>query len=419
MPGRSLKLTRRHTPIPEQERLAGLDLVRGVALLGILLVNIQAFSMPAAALANPTAYGNLAGVDFIVWAASHLFAEQKFLTLFSFLFGAGVCLSAGRAEALGLRPAPLHRRRMLWLMLFGIAHAYLVWYGDILFLLAVAGLAAYPLHRRGPAALLCTGLALLCIPSLLTLALGFSMPYWDASSMETFISEWRPGDAPIAAEVDAYTGGWSDQLRQRVSQAVYLQTVVAAIWSFWKVLGLMLIGMALCKLETFTVDRRPRFCRRAVAVGLPISLALIGFGIYRNTQAGWSADYSPFFGTQYNYWGSTIVALAYLCMILSLARRLRPGFRRAVSAVGRTALSNYLLQSLVCTLLFYGHGLGLFGQISRGGQMLVVAAVWGMQLVASSWWLVRFRHGPAEWLWRSLTYGAPQPLRRGPKRGSE
>jgi uncharacterized protein len=407
-----LEVPGQYAPTSERERLSSLDLIRGTALLGILLVNIQAFAMPAAALANPSSYGDLSGADFVVWAGSHLLAEQKFLTLFSLLFGAGVLLSAGRAEAAGVDSAPPHRRRMFWLMLFGIAHAYLLWYGDILFLYGVAGLAAYPLHRLSPRALLGVGLVLLSIPSLLTIAMGLSMPFWDATAIETFRAEWQPDAAAIAAEVDAYTGGWFEQLRQRVPQAFYLQTVVAVVWSLWRVLGFMLIGMALTKLGVFAC-REPGLCRRTLVVGLPISLALIGYGMWRNTQAAWSADYSPFFGSQYNYWGSMILAFAYMCLIISLEGRARPGrARRAVSAVGRTALSNYLLQSLICTLLFYGHGLGWYGQVSRAGQLLTVVGVWSVQLFVSSWWLTRFRQGPAEWLWRSLTYGSPQSIRR-------
>ena len=408
-----MDLTGQYAPTPERERLSSLDLIRGVALLGILIVNIQAFAMPAAALANPSAYGNLDGANFAAWAASHLLAEQKFLTIFSLLFGAGVLLSASRAEAAGTSSASLHRRRMIWLILFGMAHAYLLWYGDILFLYGIVGLAAYPLHKRSPPALLSIGFVLLSIPSLLTLAMGYSMPYWDAPSLEIFRSEWRPDEAAIAAEVDAYTRGWSEQLRARVPQALYLQTVVAFLWSFWRVLGLMLIGMALTKLGVFAANHKPEFCGRVIAVGLPISYVLIGWGILRNSQAAWSADYSPFFGSQYNYWGSTIVALAYLCILVFLDRGTRSGrIRRAVSAVGRTALSNYLFQSLLCTAIFYGHGLGWFGEVSRTGQLLVVMGVWSIQLAVSPWWLAHFRYGPAEWLWRSLTYGVPQPLRR-------
>lgn len=383
-------------------------------MLGILLVNVQAFSMPAATLANPGSYGDLSGFDYLLWAMSHLLAEQKFLTVFSLLFGAGVFLSASRATAAGRAPASQHYRRMTWLILFGLGHAYLLWYGDILFLYGVAGLAAYPLHRRSPLALLSIGFVLVGIPSLLTLAIGFSMPYWDAASLQAFQSDWRPDAAALLAEIGAYRGGWSEQLVQRVPQAVYLQLVVVGLWGFWRVLGLMLIGMALLKIGVFTGKHNAGFCRRVILTGLPVAYALIGYGIWRNTQAEWSADYSPFFGSQYNYWGSLIAALAYLCIVvLADRRRACPApFRRSVSAVGRTALSNYLLQTLLCTAVFYGHGLGWFGQVSRGGQLVIVLAVWSVQLVASQSWLARFRYGPAEWLWRSLTYGTPQPLRR-------
>jgi uncharacterized protein len=174
----------------------------------------------------------------------------------------------------------------------------------------------------------------------------------------------------------------------------------------------MLVGMALLKWGVVTAQRPPRFYRTMLAAGFVIGVPVVIYGVTRNFAAGWALDYSMFFGFQYNYWGSLFIASAYigLVMLICQANPLEK-FTRPFTAVGRTALSNYLLQTLICTTIFYGHGFGLFGKVERAGQALIVLAIWIVQLIVSPIWLRHFRFGPAEWLWRSLTYWKIQPLR--------
>jgi len=140
----------KHAPVAETERIASIDVLRGVALLGILIINIPLFSMVEAVLFNPTAFGDFTGANRVVWILSYLFGDQKFMTLFSMLFGAGIVLMAERAESKGLRPAGLHYRRMLWLMVIGCLHGYLLWFGDILYLYGLCGLVVYLFRRLSP-----------------------------------------------------------------------------------------------------------------------------------------------------------------------------------------------------------------------------------------------------------------------------
>ena len=159
-------------PVTADERIVSLDVLRGFAILGILIMNIQSFSMIGAAYLNPTAYGNLTGLNRVVWTLGHLFADMKFISIFSMLFGAGVVLFATRLESRGQRPGPVHYRRTFWLLVIGLAHGFLLWYGDILAIYALIGFIVYLFWRRSPLALLITGVAVMCVGTLLYVGAG-------------------------------------------------------------------------------------------------------------------------------------------------------------------------------------------------------------------------------------------------------
>ena len=191
-----------------------------------------------------------------------------------------------------------------------------------------------------------------------------------------------------------------------------MQTNAFLFWSGWRAGGLMLIGMALFKWRILSAARSDRFYGWMVAIGLLVGLPVIATGVVQNFAHQRRFEYSFFLGWQFNHWGSLFVAAAYLGLVMLSIRRL-PGLRiwERLAAVGRMAFTNYILHSVLCTFIFYGHGLGLYGQVGRAGQQLVVLGVWIVQLAISPWWLARFRFGPLEWLWRSLTYWRLQPLR--------
>ncbi len=397
-------------PTPQSARITSLDTLRGVALLGILIMNIQAFAMPRAAYGNPTAFGDLSGPNLWVWLLSHILAEQKFISIFSMLFGAGIVLMASRAED-GGRPAALHRRRMGWLILLGLLHAHLLWFGDILYSYGLCGLLAYLFRRQSPARLVVTAVGFLAVSSALLLLLGSSLQDAPPAALTELERDWKPPAPAIAGEIAAYRGGWLDQLPVRSTDAFNLQTQGFLFFTLWKVLGLMLLGMALFKLGVFSAARSTGFYLGLIALGVLVGVPVIAYGVGQNFASGWDVRYSPFFGSQPNYWASILVALAWVgvVMLACKAHRLAPA-TRALAAVGRMALSNYILQTLVCTTIFYGHGLGLFGQIDRLGQIGIVVAVWALELALSPLWLRHFPFGPLEWLWRSLTYWSLQPM---------
>ncbi|HEX6324903.1 MAG TPA: DUF418 domain-containing protein [Vicinamibacterales bacterium] len=394
-------------PVAESDRLVAMDVLRGFVLLGILVMNIQSFSMPMSAYMNPTSYGDLTGANLWVWAGSHLFFDQKFVTIFSMLFGAGILLMTSRA---GDQASRLHRRRMGWLVLFGLLHAHLFWYGDILYWYGMVGLVAYLFRNKAPRTLIAAAAVFVVIGSVVPIGIGFAMP--PETLAEIRDKEWQPVAAVISEELAAYRGGPLAQASHRSPTALTFETFYL-IFMGWKLLGLMLVGMALLKLDVFTARRNPAAYAKLAAAGFAVGLPLVAFGMRQNFAYGWSVNYSMFFGAQWNYWGSAFVSLGYIGLFMWIVRTgVLTGLTARLAAVGRTAFSNYIFQTLAATTIFYGHGLGLFGSVERTGQLAIVLLIWAVQLVLSPIWLKHFQFGPLEWVWRSLTYGARQPMRR-------
>ena len=400
-------------PVAETARIEAIDVLRGFALLGILVMNIQGFAMPQAAYFNPTAYGDLEGANLYVWLAGRMLADQKFMAIFSMLFGAGIVLMAERSEGSG--GARLHYRRMGYLLVIGLLHAHLLWHGDILVTYAVCGMAVYPLRRLSPGWLAVLGTTLLAVGSASSVTGGLSLDYWQKEELTAFTAEvWRPTPEMIESSLATFRGSWLDQQPARSAEALAFQTFFLIIWGFWRAGGLMLMGMALFKCGVFSARRSPRFYAGLIAAAVAVGLPLQAYGLSLDFERGWPL-WSFFIGAQFNYWPSIAVSLGYVGLVMLACRT--PALRRLTrpfTAVGKTALTNYLLQSVLCTTLFYGHGLGWFGSVDRLGQVGLVAGVWAVQLLASPLWLRRFRFGPAEWAWRSLAYATRQPLKRTP-----
>ncbi len=401
-------------PVPEADRIGVLDILRGFAVLGILIMNIQSFAMVDSAYFNPTVWGDLTGVNYAVWLLSHLFADMKFMTIFSMLFGAGIVLLCGRVERRGARPVRVHLRRTGWLLAFGLAHAYLLWTGDILVWYSFSALLAYGFWRMRPGRLILWALFFLSVGSALYLFFQWSMPYWPPEAIDGNRLWWDPPADVVAARLDAYRGGWLAQMAERVPGSLTLQTFVYLFFGLWRTLGAMLAGMAFLKWGILSAERTTRFYLGMLGVGLACGVPTIGYGVGWNFEHEWSIRYSMFGGTFFNYWGSLLVASAYVAgVMLAYRGGWLLGVQRLLGSVGRMAFTSYILQTVLCTTLFYGHGLGLFGYVPRWGQALIVLGVWGVVIVFANAWLARFRFGPLEWLWRSLTYRKLQPLRLG------
>ncbi|KOX95559.1 MULTISPECIES: DUF418 domain-containing protein [Halorubrum] len=391
-------------PTPPSERITSLDALRGFALLGILVINIRVFSMPEQTLLNPNVYGDFTGIDYWAWFVGHVFAQSKFITVFSALFGAGVLLFIESKAEKGQDAVRLHLRRTAVLIAIGLLHAYLLWYGDILVTYGLTGiflLFVRDLDARRLAGL--AGIFLLFVPAIELFA---------AVSIggEAIAGQWMPSEAAIRQQVAAYRGGWIDQMSHRVDSSLQRQTSGFIGSSFWRVGGVMLLGMALYKRGVLTAERSTAFYRRLVAGGV-VGVAIVVAGVAYVEANDWSAG-AALYWRQFNYVGSLLVAGGYVGLVTLFVRRRGEGLvTRALAAVGRTAFTNYLLQTVIATTIFYGHGLGLFGSVSRVEAMGIVVAIWAVQVPLSVLWLRHFRFGPVEWVWRTLTYGEAQPMR--------
>ncbi|MFH1765966.1 MAG: DUF418 domain-containing protein [Gemmatimonadota bacterium] len=369
--------------------------------------------MIGAAYFNPTAYGDLTGLNHLVWLLSHLLADMKFMSIFSMLFGAGIVLMAERLEAKGRKPAAVHYRRTLILLLFGIAHAWLIWTGDILYSYAVCALLVYLFRKKQPKTLIILGVASIAVASALSLMGQFTMPMWPEESLAGVAKFWAPLQEQVVAELEAYRGGWGAQNQHRFMMALQMQTGSFLFNISWRAGGLMLVGMGLYKLGVFSAALPARTYKKMILAGLIVGFPLIIAGVWYHEATDWALEVGFLGGMQFNYWGSLLVALGWVGVVMLFCQGWS-GSRlyRSLAATGQMALSNYLMQTLICTTLFYGHGFGLYGRVERTGQILIVFAVWAVQLLWSPWWMARFRFGPFEWLWRSLTYWRLQPMRR-------
>ena len=395
----------------QQDRIVSLDVLRGFALMGILFMNIQSFSMPFAAYLNPTAYGDLTGANWLVWLVCHVLTDLKFITIFSLLFGVGVLVFTERLEAKQMAPATLHYRRTAWMLLFGLMHAYLLWSGDILVTYALCGFIVYWLRKLSPERMLVIALILFSVPSLLNYLLGTLAA--DPAVVEELElrQQWQLTPEEIQADIAAYTGDWQARFQARAEVSFAFETFGFLSLLGWRTTAVMLLGMAMYKRGFFSLNHSNTFYQRLALLTLTPGFALVITGVVQNTAHEFSLSYSMFTGALFNYWGSVMVSVGYSSLImLAMKSGWLTGLQTRLAALGKTAFSNYIMQTLICTTLFYHFG--FFGQFSRVEQLLVVLFVVSLQLWLPGLWLKRFRFGPLEWIWRSLTYWQMQPLKK-------
>jgi len=400
------------SPLLPGQRLISLDLLRGIAVLGILIMNIQSFSMISAAYMNPAAYGDLTGINKWIWIFSHLFAAEKFMSLFSILFGAGIILFYQKAMDKKRKAGPLHYRRMFWLLLFGLAHAYFIWYGDILVAYSICAFLVFLFRKKNPRTLIIWASIFFIVPVLFYLMGQLSMPMWPEDAYNENLQGWLPNNETIQQELKTMRSGWITQMDHRVEMAFMLETVYFFYNIFWRVMAMMLLGMALFKSGVLLAQRPTGFYRKLALFGLSIGLSLTAYGIYFNFSHEWQIEQSMFQGSLFNYFGSAGTALGYVGIIMLLAQsKSYQKCKMRFSMVGRMAFSNYILMSLIGMFIFYGNGFGYYGMAERWVQFLITLAIWCILLILSPIWLRHFQYGPIEWFWRRLTYWKRIPMK--------
>ena len=401
-------------PVDEQQRLDHLDVLRGFALLGILLVNFQFFTRPMTSIVmapDPS----MSGLDQIASGLIAVLAETKFYALFSMLFGAGFALMLHRAHTSDSRFWPLYLRRIAVLMAFGAAHVLLVWPGDILFIYGLLALLMVLFFRNTPTRRLPKwGVLLLALPAAINgvfaglIQLASNDPKAAREITSGFEQQQQNMTEFVQATSTIYqNGGFTDALAQRLSEYLMMLS-----WSpFWvtPMLRFFLLGrwlIASGRLRDVTCSEGFFRAWRNWGLTLGLPLACAGYWLMLD-QALHIPSSGLALASALTSAGAALLAMGYLGLISLNAQHL--GW---LAPAGRMALSNYLLQSLVWTTLFYGYGFGLWGEISRAAQLPLALLFFAGQVIISHWWLARFRFGPAEWLWRTLTYGARQPMRR-------
>jgi uncharacterized protein len=394
-------------------RIKSLDALRGAGVLGMLAVHIQLFAFPSLARWNPTAYGHLNGINWWVWLASFVLADGKFITIFAMLLGVSIVMMAGEAGERRTTAWRAHVRRMLVLLLLGLLHAYLLWYGDMLVPLALSGIVVFFARRLSSGKVLALGASVFAVGSLLSLALTWSTAHADPAALAAWRQQWTARPAAIAREIAQYRGGWADEMAQRVPAALETETSYFVTHLFWQAAGLMLMGMGFFKAGVLSARRSRAFYVRMGAIGFGIGALLNALGVWRSFATGWDLLDYVLVSEPLHYWGNLLVALGWTALVMLLCQQGWP--LRSLTAVGRMALTNYLLQSVLCTTIFYGHGFGLFGRIDRAGQLAIVIAIWTFQLLGSRAWLAYFAIGPVEWVTRWLVFGRrPSLLRSSP-----
>jgi uncharacterized protein len=426
-------------PVDEPHRISALDTIRGFALLGILLMNIIGMGMYGAAYDDPTVTGGSTGLNLWVWIVMHVLAEGKMRCLFSMIFGASVVLLTSRLER-RRDAADIYYRRTLWLILFGVAHAYLLWVGDILYPYALCGLALYPFRNLAARRLLVIGTGLLIVSAGTHIETAFQQRETireglaaerlekkgvqltdEQQDAESDYEQWRELTRPNRRELEKDKKDWQSRnplhviaTRAKVSSTLHSVPYYAAdhvdIWC------MMFIGMGLLKLGVLTGERSNRFYALSTLLGYGIGIPVNSFTAYLIVRSHFDPATQEFAGSTYDL-GRLTVALGHLGLIMLLVRMgILRRLTRSLAAVGQMAFSNYIFQSVITVIVFTGTGFALYGRLQRYQLYYVVAAIWMFQLVVSPIWLRHFRFGPLEWCWRSLTYWRKQPMRRHPQK---
>ncbi|MBA4747943.1 MAG: DUF418 domain-containing protein [Sphingopyxis sp.] len=408
----------------DQERFISLDAIRGVAVMGILAMNIVAFAYPISFYFNPLASGAASAADLATWAFNFVLIDSKMRGLFSMLFGASTLLVMERAAAGGRDPARSHFARMGWLFVFGLVHFYLIWPGDILTLYAACGVLLYFFRNLSIRALLWWAGGFFLI-SMLYLLSGWSLfalyeagtlpPAQQAAmaeAMEKIAGEMGPGNARFAEEVALYRSDAAVIYSARFGDLGDLPFVQIAQF-LWETMALMLFGMALFKARMLTgawdAARYAKWARRCFLIAIPPLAALVWY----QAQAGYTV--AAVFGASLALSApfDFILTVGWAALImLAIKSWLSAGAVARLAATGQMAFTNYLVTSIIMTSIFYGYGLGLFAVPPRPALYLFCFGMWAAMLLWSRPWLARFHYGPLEWLWRSLSRGEIQKMTR-------
>ncbi len=421
-------------PTQKKARINSLDVIRGIAVLGILLMNINGMGLPFA-YSDPSIAGGADGLNLQVWIMNEMFFEGTMRGLFTLLFGAGVVLLTSRLEksGAGIATADIYYRRTLWLLVFGIFNVYiLLWHGDILYPYAIFGLMLFPFRNADVKKLILGAFLLLIIGvlwdisdyrnDLKTKKEGIELQKIKDQGLaltddqEDSLEKWEKLSAKktpeeVSKKIDLMHQGYWAVLMEKVKGNQFMQTWLPyRLWP-WDILSFMILGIAFFKLRIFHGERKNQFYLILMGIGYLVGLSIN----YYETQMQLDSNFDPIIisnASQTYQIGRLFTTLGHVGLFMLFIKSGILGFlQRSLAAVGQLALTNYLMQSVITSIIFYGDGLSLFGTLQRYQLYYIVAGIWILQLIYSPIWLKYFQYGPAEWLWRSLTYQKVQDFR--------
>ncbi len=408
-------------PTPAADRIEVIDIIRGFAVFGILWVNMLVFAQPAISLVMKLE--SWSPIDQATFWAIRFLAEHKFYSLFSMLFGLGLTIQMVRAQARGTSFVPMYLRRLVVLLIFGLIHTYGFWTGDILTFYAMLGFVTLLFFRKAnPRALLIWSSIFVALPVLLaTLKIGLAEIERASTSAEVMSADFAQQTSEYARQAEALTqtyahGTYAEQFQARIqgNQEIYSGESLGLGASIY---AMFLLGMYIGKRQILqNIPEHLPFIRRVWRWGLILGISGNLIGTVAREFSVWNipSGIGLLAGTAFAF-GAPAMALFYATSIIILAQN--PVWKQKLAplaSVGRMALTNYLMQTLICTTIFYSYGLGLYGQVGPARGFLLTIAIYTLQIPLSVWWLKHFRFGPMEWLWRSLTYLKSQPMRISP-----
>jgi uncharacterized protein len=393
------------TTSPPDERIVTLDIVRGIAVMGILAMNIVDFGWPPNVYVNPIAAGSVGNADIGSWLFNFVFFDGKMRGLFSFLFGASILLVIDRAAASGQSPARVHYSRMFWLLVLGLLHYFLIWHGDILALYAPVGMVAFLYRRAKVEKLVASGIILLAVQFALFAAITIADPPELAQSVGVLDPQ------RLQEALALHRGPYLDLVTATLGQ--WQGPITSVVFFGWETLGYMLFGMAALRSGFLTGGWRPGSYRKLAMIGFGIGVPIYLVLAWLEMRSGFDPKVVAGLSEVATVPIRPLMIVAIAALVILLTRRGGALVDR-IAAAGRAAFSNYLGTSILMTFIFYGWGMGYFGKLPRIELWIPVLAAWALMLIWSKPWLDHFRYGPFEWLWRSLARGRPQPMRRLP-----
>jgi len=422
-------------PVSAAERISSIDVLRGAALLGIALMNIVFSGLPMAADWNPKVSGGATGPNLAAFVMQYVLFDGKFRGIFSIMFGASSYYLVSRAvsRGAGIAAAEVYYRRNLWLLLFGLIHAYVIWSGDILYPYALLGLVLFPLHKARPKWLLVTAGICVALMSGFQIARGFQVQKTHKLAMEaekaaaahktlteeqkSAQSSWEemrkyvnPTKEDLKKETDMYRGSYFHLFGKRAAQVKEWHSAPFYM-SGWDMLVMMLVGIAFAKTGVLAAQRSYRFYTWLLIGGYGIGLPIGSVAVWLAYKQNFEPLQTVFVFSTYQVARIAMTLGHASAMLLMCKAGWLQGLQLRLAAVGQTAFSNYIIHSVIYGFVFYGYGFSLFDRLQRYQLYYVVLAMWVFSLVASPMWLEHYRFGPLEWCWRSLTYWKRQPMR--------